>query len=153
MLNRVVISGRIGKDLELKTTQSGTSVVSFSLAVDRDFKDKASGERATDWIDFVAWRSTAEYVCRYGAKGRQLIVDGRLQVRDWTDKDGNKRRSVEVVADSVYFVGGRNGDASHAAQPSGDGYMPPPIDRPTGTELPPGQSGFEGYEDPGELPF
>lgn len=153
MLNRVTISGRIGRDLELKSTQSGVSVVSFSLAVDRDFKDKANGERATDWIGVVAWRSTAEYVCRYGAKGRQLIVDGRLQVRDWTNKDGNKRRSVEVVADSAYLVGSRNGDAAPAAQQSGDSYMPPPVDRPTGTEPPPGQAGFDGYDDPGELPF
>lgn len=91
-------------DPELRRTQSGTPVVSFTLAVDRDFKDKTTGDRITDWIDCVAWKSTAEYVSRYGSKGRTAAVSGRLQIRDWTDKDGNKRRTAEVMADQVYFM-------------------------------------------------
>lgn len=103
MLNRIVIMGRLAKDPELRHTQGGNPVASFRLAVDRDFKDKQTGEKATDWIDVVAWRNTAEFVSRYFTKGRMAVVEGRLQMRDWTDKDGNKRRSAEVVADQVYF--------------------------------------------------
>ena len=103
MLNKVFIMGRLTRDPELRRTQTGTPVASFSLAVDRDFKDKATGERTTDFIDVVSWRNTAEFVSRYFTKGRMAVVEGRLQIRDWTDKDGNKRRSAEVVADQVYF--------------------------------------------------
>ena len=103
MLNKIFIMGRLTRDPELRRTQTGTPVASFSLAVDRDFKDKSTGERATDFIDVVAWRQTAEFVSHYFSKGRMAVVEGRLQIRDWTDKDGNKRRSAEVVADSVYF--------------------------------------------------
>ena len=102
-LNRVVIMGRLTRDPELRRTQTGTAVTSFSLAVDRDFKSRESGEKATDFIDVVAWRQTAEFVCQYFAKGRMAVVEGRLQIRDWKDKDGNNRRSAEVVADNVYF--------------------------------------------------
>ena len=103
MLNHIVIMGRLARDPELRHTQSGTPVATFRLAVDRDFKDKNTGERATDWIDVVAWRGTGEFVSRYLAKGRLAVVEGRLQMRDWTDKDGNRRTSAEVVADNVYF--------------------------------------------------
>ena len=103
MLNHIVIMGRLARDPELRHTQTGTPVTSFTLAVDRDFKDKNTGERQTDWIDVVAWRGTGEFVSRYFAKGRMAVVEGRLQIRDWTDKEGNKRRSAEVVADNVYF--------------------------------------------------
>lgn len=103
MLNKIVIMGRLGKDPELRHTNSGTAVASFTLACDRDFKDKQTGERATDWIDVVVWRQTAEYVSRYFSKGRVAIVEGRLQVRDYTDKEGNKRRAYEVLAENVYF--------------------------------------------------
>ena len=103
MLNKVFIMGRLTRDPELRRTQTGTPVASFSLAVDRDFKDKSTGERTTDFIDVVSWRNTAEFVSRYFTKGRMAVVEGRLQMRDWTDKDGNKRRSAEVVADQVYF--------------------------------------------------
>lgn len=103
-LNRVTISGRLSRDLELRRTQSGTAVASFTLAVDGDFKDKQTGERPTYWIDCVAWSTTAEFMSRYiRDKGRMVVLDGRLQTRAWTDKDGNKRKSVEVVADHVYF--------------------------------------------------
>lgn len=107
MLNHIVIMGRLGKDPELRRTQSGVAVATFNLAVDRDFKDKATGQRATDWITCVAWRSTAEFVEKYFAKGSQVLVAGRLQMRDWTDKDGNKRISAEVQAENVYFAGAK----------------------------------------------
>ena len=103
MLNKVILQGRLTRDPELRHTQSGTAVTAFSLAVDRDFKDKQTGERATDFIDCVAWRSTAEFAARYFAKGRMAIVSGSLQLRDWTDKEGGKRRSAEVIVDNIYF--------------------------------------------------
>ena len=102
-LNRIVIMGRLARDPELRHTQSGVAVASFTLAVDRDAKNKQTGERETDWIDVVAWRNTAEFVSKYFAKGRTVVVEGRLQFRDWTDKEGNKRRNAEVQADNVYF--------------------------------------------------
>ena len=105
MLNHIVIMGRLGKDPELWRTQSGVAVATFNVAVDRDFKDKATGQRATDWITCVAWRGTAEFVEKYFAKGSQVLVAGRLQMRDWTDKDGNKSISAEVQAENVYFAG------------------------------------------------
>ena len=102
MLNRIIIMGRLTRDPELRHTQSGTAVASFSLAVDRDFKNQ-NGEKETDFIDVVAWRNSAEFVSRYFTKGRMAVVEGRLQIRPWQDRDGNKRRSAEVVADNVYF--------------------------------------------------
>lgn len=126
MLNHIVIMGRLARDPELRHTQAGIPVASFTLAVDRDFKDKTTGERATDWIDVVAWRSTGEFVSRYFAKGRMAVVDGRLQIREWTDKEGNKRRSAEVVADNVYFGDskrdGDNSGYSGGNYSSGGGY-------------------------------
>ena len=102
-LNRVVIMGRLTRDPELRYTQSQIPVASFSLAVDRDFGGRDGGERQTDFIDIVAWRSTAEFVSKYFTKGSMAVVSGRLQIRDWTDREGGKRRSAEVVADNVYF--------------------------------------------------
>lgn len=107
MLNHIVIMGRLGKDPELRRTQSGVAVATFNVAVDRDFKDKATGQRATDWITCVVWRGTAEFVEKYFSKGSQVLVAGRLQMRDWTDKDGNKRISAEVQAENVYFAGAK----------------------------------------------
>ena len=115
MLNKIIIMGRLTRDPELRHTQTGTAVASFTLAVDRDFKEKNSGDRATDFIDVVAWRQTGEFVSRFFTKGRMAVVEGRLQMRDWTDKDGNKRRSAEVVADNVYFGDSKKDD-------SGSGY-------------------------------
>lgn len=103
MLNRIVIMGRLTKNPELRHTQNGTAVASFTLAVDRDFKDKQTGERGTDFIDVVAWRGSAEFVSKHFSKGRMAVVEGRLQLRDWTDKEGNKRRTAEVVAENIYF--------------------------------------------------
>ena len=102
MLNKIILMGRLTRDPELRRTGSGTAVTSFSLAVDRDFKSQ-NGEKETDFIDVVAWRSTAEFVSKYFTKGRMAVVSGRLQIRNWQDKEGNKRRSAEVVADNVYF--------------------------------------------------
>ena len=102
MLNKIILMGRLTRDPELRRTESGTAVCSFSIAVDRDFKSK-NGEKETDFIDIVAWRATAEFVSKYFTKGRMAVVEGRLQIRDWTDKDGNKRRRAEVIANNVYF--------------------------------------------------
>ena len=114
MLNHIVIMGRLGADPELRRTQSGIPVASFRLAVDRDFKDKQTGERATDWIDVTAWRQTGEFVSRYFTKGRTAVVEGRLQVQD-----GNRRRSVGVVADNVYFGDSkREGEGQNAPAPT-----------------------------------
>ena len=136
MLNKIFLMGRLTRDPELRHTQSGTAVASLSLAVERDFKDKQTGEKVTDFVDVVAWRNTAEFVSRYFSKGRMAVVVGSLQIRSWEDKEGNKRRSAEVVADSIYF-----GDSKR----DGDGgsYAPPAA--PAG--------GFEEVEDDGELPF
>ena len=103
MLNHITIMGRLTRDPELRRTGSGIAVASFTLAVDRDFSPKDGGERETDFIDCVAWRQTGEFVSKYFTKGRMAVVSGRLQIRGWTDKDGNKRRTAEVVADNVYF--------------------------------------------------
>ena len=103
MLNHITIMGRLTRDPELRRTGSGIAVASFTLAVDRDFGKNENGERETDFIDCVAWRQTGEFVSKYFTKGRMIVVSGRLQIRSWTDKDGNKRRSAEVVADNVYF--------------------------------------------------
>lgn len=102
MLNKIVIMGRIVRDIELRRTNSGVSVVSLTLAVDRDFKNQ-NGEKETDFIDVVAYRNTAEFLSKYFGKGRMAVVEGRLQIRDWTDKENNKRRNAEVIAENVYF--------------------------------------------------
>ena len=103
MLNHIVIMGRLTRDPELRRTGSGVAVASFTVAVDRDFGGRDGGEKETDFIDCVAWRQTGEFVSKYFTKGRMIVVSGRLQIRSWTDKDGNKRRTAEVVADNVYF--------------------------------------------------
>ena len=102
MLNKIILMGRLTRDPELRHTGSGTAVASFTVAVDRDFKGQG-GEKETDFIDIVAWRNTAEFVSKYFTKGRTAVIEGRLQIRAWTDKDGGKRRSAEVIADNVYF--------------------------------------------------
>ena len=118
MLNRIILMGRLTRDPELRRTPSGTAVASFSLAVERDFKDQATGEKATDFIDIVAWRNTAEFAAQYFHKGRMAVVEGRLQIRDWTDKEGNKRRTAEVIAESVYFGDSRKDGDGGAYAPS-----------------------------------
>ncbi len=133
MLNKIILMGRLTRDPELRRTGNGTAVTSLTLAVDRDYKSQ-SGEKETDFIDVVAWRSTAEFVSRYFAKVRMAVVEGRLQIRDWTDKDGGKRRSAQVVADNVYF-----GDSKRMVSDS---------DTPAAGEL-----SEISEEEEGELPF
>ena len=124
MLNKIVLMGRLTRDPELRRTQSGTAVASFTLAVDRDYKPQ-DGERETDFIDIVAWRGTAEFVSKYFSKGRMAVVEGRLQVRDWKDKDGAKRRSTEVIADNVYFGDSKRSESGTLAEPSGEFHEVP----------------------------
>lgn len=122
MLNHIVLMGRLTRDPELRHTGNGTAVASFSLAVDRDYKGQ-SGEKETDFVDIVAWRSTADFVSKFFTKGRMTVVEGRLQLRDWTDKDGNKRRTAEVVAEHVYFGDSKQrfeSDTASAPPASGD---------------------------------
>ena len=122
MLNRIVLMGRLTRDPELRHTGNGTAVASFSLAVDRDYKGQ-SGEKETDFVDIVAWRSTADFVSKYFTKGRMAVVEGRLQIRDWKDKDGSNRRSAEVVAEHVYFGDSKQraeSDTASAPPASGD---------------------------------
>ena len=147
MLNKCFFMGRLTRDPELRHTQSGTAVASFSIAVDRDFKDKQTGEKATDFIDVVAWRQTAEFVSSFFSKGRMVVVVGSLQMRDWTDKEGNKRRSAEVIAESVYFGDSKRdvdtGQPSYSGYPGS--YSPPPSA--------PSDSFADMKDDDGELPF
>lgn len=102
MLNHITLAGRLVRNPELRRTQNGTAVASFTLACERDFKNE-SGDREVDFIDCVAWRKTAELVSGYFAKGRMAIVSGRMQIRGWTDKDGNRRKSAEILVDNIYF--------------------------------------------------
>ena len=161
MLNHIVIMGRLTRDPELRYTQSQTPVASFSVAVDRDFANRDSGERQTDFIDCVAWRQTAEFVSKYFQKGSMAVVSGRLQIRDWTDREGGKRRSAEIVVDNVYFGeskrrdGEQRGD-SHGSY-GGGSYNSYGGGYDSGRSAPsaPAASAFSELEDDGdgELPF
>ena len=111
MLNKIILMGRLCANPELRRTNSGTAVTSFSLACDRDFKPQ-SGDKETDFIEVVAWKNTAEFVSKYFSKGRMAVVEGRLQIRDWTDKSGNKRTTAEVVADNVYFADAKRSESN-----------------------------------------
>ena len=124
MLNHITIMGRLTRDPELRRTGSGVAVASFTVAVDRDFGKNENGEKETDFIDCVAWRQTGEFVSKYFTKGRMAVVSGRLQIRSWTDKDGNKRRSAEVVADNVYF-GDSKRDGDSTGSYGGNTYAAP----------------------------
>ena len=142
MLNRIIIMGRLTRDPELRHTQSGTAVTSFSLAVDRDFKSQ-SGEKETDFINVVAWRSTAEFVAKYFSKGRMAVVEGRLQTRDWQDKDGKNRTATEVIADNIYFGDSKREQNANDYSP----YTAP-------TWAPGGSDSFsEICEEDGDVPF
>ena len=124
MLNKIVLMGRLTRDPELRRTNGGTAVTSFTIAVDRDFKGQ-NGEKETDFIDCVAWRQTGEFVSKYFQKGSLIVVSGRLQIRNWTDKDGNKRKTAEIVADNVYFGGSKKDNQSEQnGQNSYDPYNP-----------------------------
>ena len=149
MLNRIVLMGRLTRDPELRRTGSGTAVSSFSIAVDRDFKGQG-GEKETDFIDIVAWRNTAEFVSKYFAKGSMAVVSGRLQIRDWTDREGGKRRSAEVVVDNMYFGESKRregGDMRGEPRHSSSYDAPAP-------SMSMGASAFSDLgDDDGELPF
>ncbi len=121
MLNHITIMGRLTRDPELRRTGSGVAVASFTVAVDRDFGGRDGGEKETDFIDCVAWRQTGEFVSKYFTKGRMIVVSGRLQIRNWTDKDGNKRRTAEVVADNCYF-GDSKRDSDNGGSYGGNAY-------------------------------
>ena len=140
MLNRVNIMGRITRDPELRRTQTGTPVTSFTIACDRDF---GGDDKVTDFIDCTAWKSTAEFVQRYFTKGRMAIVSGRLQMRDWTDKDGNKRRNAEVLAESVYFGDSKREQSDRDNHTEYKGSYTAPVTT----------SDFVEMDDDGELPF
>ncbi len=140
MLNHIIIMGRLTRDPELRRTGSGIAVASFSLAVDRDYSPRDGGERETDFIDCVAWRQTGEFVSKYFTKGRMAVVSGRLQIRSWTDKDGNKRRTAEVVADNVYFGDSKRDGDSTGASYGGNAYGAPSYSAPAPS--------FGGYSAP-----
>ena len=135
MLNRIIVMGRLVRDPELRHTQAGKAVTSFTLAVDRDFKGQ-NGEREVDFIDIVAWGNTAEFVCNYFSKGRMAVAEGRLQLRDWTDKNGNKRKNAEIQVSNIYFADSKK-----------DEYTAP--------QYPQQSNEFQEIEDeePGNLPF
>ena len=118
MLNHITIMGRFVRDPELRRTGSGIAVASFTLAVDRDFKSSNGGDKEVDLIDCVAWRQAGEFVSKYFTRGRMAVVSGRLQIRSWNDKDGNKRRTAEVVADNVYFADSKSENAASGTQQS-----------------------------------
>lgn len=155
MLNHIVLMGRLTRDPELRRTQTGTAVASFTLAVERDYSAQGS-DRQTDFIDIVAWRNTAEFVSKYFVKGQMAVVSGRLQIRDWTDREGGKRRSAEVVADSVYFgdskrdrtgSSGGNYSQAQAGGYAGGNYASEYTSPVSGSDF------TELDEDDGDLPF
>ncbi len=155
MLNKIVLMGRLTRDPELKHTQSNTSVTSFPLAVDRSFPRQGE-ERQTDFIDVVAWRSTAEFVTRYFRKGQLVAVSGRLQTRKWQDNQGNNRTAYEVVADEVFFAESRrDSSGGDSFQPSGPStYAPPAAQEAPRAETPkPSASAYDDFSDDDELPF
>ena len=143
MLNKIFLQGRLVADPEMRHTPSGVAVASLRLAVDRDFKDRETGEKKADFINVVTWRQTAEFVSRYFSKGRMAVVEGRLQIRDYTDRDGNKRTAAEVVADNIYF-----GDAKREADGGSPAAPPPAYPSPRG-----GGDRFAEEDDDNELPF
>ena len=141
MLNHITIMGRLTRDPEMRSTQSGVAVASFTLAVDRDFSGRDGGEKQTDFIDCTAWRHTAEFVSKYFSKGRMAVVSGRLQIDNYTDNDGNKRKSAKVVADNIYFGDSKKDGATGSQSDEAASFTPAP-------------SGFVTVDvDSGELPF
>ena len=152
MLNHIVIMGRLTRDPELRRTQSGVSVTTISVAVDRDYQSRDSQEKQTDFIDVVAWRQTAEFVSKYFTKGRMIVVEGSLQSRKWTDRNGQNRVSWEIQANNVYF-----GDSKRDGQGGGDygapSYGGSSYNSPAESYTAPTGGGFAEIEEDGELPF
>lgn len=165
MLNHITIMGRLTADPELRYTQSGVAVASFRVAVDRDYQPRDGGEKQTDFINVVAWRQTGEFVSKYFGKGSMIVVSGRLQMRDWTDKEGGKRTTAEVVADNVYFGESKRsrdeGAGAYRSEPRQSGYQQGGYGQSNYNSYnsgfnsaPSGGSAFEELDDgDGELPF
>ena len=159
MLNHIVLMGRLTRDPELRRTGSGVAVASFTLAVDRDYAAQGA-EKETDFVDIVAWRNTAEFVSKYFTKGRMAVVTGRLQIRNWQDKEGNKRRSAEVVADNVYFGDSKRDNADGGAFNQSQGYaqsfnqvpQQPAYQAPQNVSAAPSDFSMLSDDDP-DLPF
>ena len=141
MLNHIDLMGRLTRDPELRRTGSGTSVASFTIACARDFKNQQTGQTEVDFIDCVAWRGTAEMLCKHFTKGRMIGLSGRLQVRTWMDQDGAKRKAAEVIADSIYFAD---------SKPSSGAGQQQEIMQ---SDADPERSGYPIIEDDGEFPF
>ena len=153
MLNHITLMGRLVRDPELRRTGSGIAVASFRIAVDRDYSPKDGGERKADFIDCVAWRQTGEFISKYFAKGRMIVVDGRLEMREWTDKEGNKRTSAEVIVDNAYFGDSkRDGDTGSFG---GNTYAAPAAPAFGGYSAPASSpaSDFAMLDDDATLPF
>ena len=151
MLNHITVMGRLTRDPELRRTGSGIAVASFRVAVDRDYASKDGGERKTDFIDCVAWRQTGEFISKYFTKGRMIVVDGRLEMRDWTDKDGNKRTSAEINVSNAYF-----GDSKRDGEGGGNTYSAPAAPAYGGysAPAPSGETDFAMLDDnDAQLPF
>ncbi len=166
MLNKVILQGRLVADPELRRTQSGTAVLSFRIACDRDYKSKDQGAQNVDFINVVAWRNTAEFISRYFTKGSMILVDGRLQVRDYTDRENNRRTIAEVVVDNVHFAAskresGGSGNpypsagnyGGYTGQPAAPSYAAPEAYAPSGMGQAPANEFAELSDDDGELPF
>ena len=145
MLNHIVLMGRLTRDPELRRTGSGVAVASFTLAVDRDYAAQGA-EKETDFVDIVAWRNTAEFVSKYFTKGRMAVVTGRLQIRNWQDKEGNKRRSAEVVADNVYFGDSKRDSADGGSFNQSQGYAQ------SFNQVPPQQSAYQAPQNVSAAP-
>ncbi len=160
MLNHIVIMGRLTRDPELRTTQSGVNVASFTVACDRDFQGRDGNDRQTDFIDCVAWRQTGEFVSKYFSKGRMIVVSGRLQSRKWQDRDGNNRTNWEIQADNVYFGDSKRDNESQGSYgsssfnaPASGGYGNYDSNRPAPAAPQIAPNPFEDLEDDGDLPF
>lgn len=151
MLNKIIIMGRLTRDPELRRTGSGLAVASFSVAVDRDYPNKDTGERETDFINCVAWRQTGEFVNKWFSKGSMIVVSGRLQMRNWMDKDGNKRTTAEVVAENVYFGESKKDKDERIHMDNANPYTVPQYNNPGGSFGT--YYNEDDYDDSGMLPF
>lgn len=147
MLNQIAIQGRLVRDPDLRRTNSGKAVTSFTLVCDRDFKNQQTGEKEVDFIECVAWGGTAEMVAKYFYKGRMVVATGRLQLRDWTDKNGQKRRTAEILVSSVYFCGSKE-SGTQASSGDDNGYSTPAYQAPA-----PATNFAELEDDDAQLPF
>lgn len=156
MYNKAILVGRLTADPELKQTPNGVSVTSFSIAINRSYANKQTGERQTDFIDIVAWRSNAEFICRYFSKGKAILIEGEIQTRTYVDKQGQNRRAWEVVASSAHFVESKSAGGAPVQQFNDAPMAPPPLSA-SNAPAPAYASGsiddFTELDDDGDLPF